>query len=130
MFDPKAQHRPLALRSRREFILHALRNTAVALGFFGLSLGIGIVGYWYFAGLDWLDSLLNAAMILTGMGPVTSLITDEAKIFASLYAIYSGIAFTAVTAVILYPFVNRMVKILHLQSINSARDPSDGDQQG
>jgi len=129
MFDHKAQHKPLTLRSRREFILHALRNTATALGFFGLSLGIGVVGYWYFAGLGWLDSLLNAAMILTGMGPVAALTSDEAKIFASLYAIYSGVAFTAITAVILYPFINRMVKILHLQSINSARAASDDDRQ-
>ena len=68
-----------------------------------VSVGIGAAGYHYFAGLPWIDALLNAAMILTGMGPVDTLKSPAAKLFATFYALYSGVAFLSMTAVLLAP---------------------------
>ncbi len=79
------------------------------------SLGLGIVGYHYCAGLTWLDSLLNASMILTGMGPVNELHTVAGKLFASFYALFSGVVFITSVAVLLAPVVNRFLHKFHLE---------------
>src|ERR1041384_3622769 len=75
---------------RAVFVHRVLRSLALALGIIGLSLGLGIVGYHYCEGLSWLDALLNASMILAGMGPVNELHTSGGKWFASFYALFSG----------------------------------------
>lgn len=74
-----------------------------------ISLFIGVIGYHHFFNLPWLDSLENASMILTGMGPVDHAQTDGAKLFSSLYAIYSGVAFLTSVAVIFGPIVHRFL---------------------
>src|SRR5512139_175863 len=79
--------------------------TASALG--SVALSIGILGYHWIAGLDWVDSLLNASMILGGMGPVNQLTTDGAKIFASAYALFSGLVLIALMGIIISPIVHR-----------------------
>ena len=78
------------------------------------SLTIGILGYHFTDGLGWLDSLLNASMILTGMGPVDPMTTVSAKIFASFYAIFSGVVFLTTIAFILAPAAHRFLHKLHL----------------
>jgi hypothetical protein len=78
-------------------------------------LGIGVVGYHIFAHLSWIDSLLNASMILAGMGPVDPLPTNTAKIFASCYALFSGLAFIGIVSVLLAPFVHRMLHRIHAE---------------
>ncbi|MGE4530904.1 MAG: hypothetical protein AB7C98_06225 [Acidithiobacillus sp.] len=113
-------HQPIRLRNRTEFLWRQVRYTAAGLVFMGCSFGIGILGYHFLAKIDWIDSLLNASMILSGMGPVSSLHGDTAKLFASAFALYSGIVYLGVSAVLLYPLVERLLKILHLQAINSA----------
>jgi hypothetical protein len=80
----------------------------------GISLGIGVVGYHVTNYLGWLDSLLNAAMILTGMGPVDPIKSDAGKWFASFYAIFSGVAFLSTVAVFLSPIVHRFMHKMHL----------------
>ena len=90
-------------------------------GFYALfllvfSLGIGVIGYHYLADLGWIDSLLNASMILTGMGPVDRLETDTAKIFASIYSIFSGVVFLTTVAVFLSPLVHRLLHLLHVEN--------------
>lgn len=75
-----------------------------------LSLGLGILGYHELAHLSWIDSLLNASMILSGMGPVSPLETTQAKLFASFYALYSGGAFLIAMAVILAPLLHHWFK--------------------
>jgi hypothetical protein len=80
----------------------------------GVSLGIGMIGYHYVDELPWLDSLLNASMILTGMGPVDPMKNDAAKWFASIYAIFSGVAFLSTVAVFLSPLVHRFLHRHHL----------------
>jgi hypothetical protein len=79
------------------------------------SLAIGIAGYMTFAELGFVDALLNASMILTGMGPVNPMVTEGGKIFASLYAIYSGVAFLTTIGVFLSPIIHRILHIIHLE---------------
>jgi len=78
------------------------------------ALSIGIEGYHHFAGLGWIDSLLNASMILGGMGPVSQLTNDGAKLFASLYALFSGLVFIAVMGIVFTPLVHRLLHIFHV----------------
>jgi hypothetical protein len=80
-----------------------------------VALGMGIVGYHFCAGLPWVDALLNAAMILAGMGPVDPLLTTPAKVFAALYALFSGLLFIAVLGVVLAPFAHRLMHHLHVE---------------
>jgi len=86
----------------------------MALGFLALSMLAGMVGYHHFAVLDWVDAFLNASMILTGMGPISPLPTDAAKIFAGLYALYSGIAFLTGVGVLFAPVLHRFLHKFHL----------------
>ena len=79
-----------------------------------VALAIGVVGYHEFAGLPWIDSFLNASMILTGMGPVDLMKTDAAKLFASLYAIFSGSIFLTAIAFMLAPVFHRLLHHFHL----------------
>lgn len=83
-------------------------------------LGIGVVGYHVLAGLGWVDSLLNASMILGGMGPVDVLKTDAAKIFASCYALFSGLVFIGVATLLTAPFAHRILHRFHLDGEGGA----------
>ncbi len=79
-----------------------------------IALFIGIAGYHWIAGFDWIDSLLNASMILGGMGPVNPLTNTGAKVFASVYALFSGLVFIAVMGIIFSPIVHRMLHKFHI----------------
>jgi hypothetical protein len=79
-----------------------------------LALSVGVVGYHVIAGLPWIDSVLNAAMILTGMGPVATLTTTSAKLFASGYAIFSGVVFLSSIGLMLAPIFHRILHKFHL----------------
>ena len=80
-----------------------------AIGFLSLSLFLGTAGYHHYGHLNWIDAFYNASMILTGMGPVATLETDPAKCFASLYALYSGVAFLTTTGVMFAPLIHRLL---------------------
>jgi hypothetical protein len=79
-----------------------------------VSVGIGTVGYRYYGSLDWIDSFYMACMILTGMGPVGEMKTDAAKLFSSIYALYSGVAFLSICAVFFAPIIHRFLHKLHV----------------
>jgi hypothetical protein len=87
----------------------------------GLSLLVGVLGYHHFAALGWVDSFYSASMILGGMGPTEPLRTNGAKIFAGIYALYSGLVLIASTAVVLSPF---MTHVLH--AFHADHDAKDG----
>lgn len=87
----------------------------VSLALVVISLGIGMIGYHAIGGLPWVDSLLNASMILTGMGPVDPMRSTAAKLFASAYAIFSGVAFLTIVAVLMAPIVHRFLHRFHLE---------------
>ena len=105
---------PRSLPSRAEFLARVALHVAIGAGIITVSLGVGMLGYHHFAGLPWLDAFLNASMILTGMGPVAPLATPQAKLFASIYALFSGIAFLSVAAVLVAPIAHRFLHRLHL----------------
>jgi hypothetical protein len=102
--------------SRQEFALRVLRQSGFGLGVILLALGVGVLGYHGYAHLSWVDSLLNASMILGGMGPVDPLPNDAAKVFASMYALFSGLAFIGLAGVMLAPFVHRLIHKFHWES--------------
>ena len=79
-----------------------------------LALSIGMLGYHLIAGLGWVDSFQNAAMILAGMGPVDQMSTTAAKLFAGLYAIFSGLVFISIMGIVLAPILHRVMHKFHL----------------
>ncbi len=79
---------------------------------------IGIAGYHWFAGLNWVDALLNASMILAGMGQVDPLTNTGAKIFASVYALFSGLVFIAVMGILFAPMAHRLLHSFHMEDEN------------
>lgn len=87
---------------------------AIAVCLMAIALFLGIVGYHFIAGFNWVDSLLEASMILGGMGPVRELPRDSAKIFASIYALFSGVIFIALMGIILAPVVHRVLHKFHV----------------
>jgi len=99
-----------------KFIGRLFQSFLLALGFIAFSLLLGAVGYHFTEGLKWIDATLNAAMILAGMGPVDTLHTTAGKLFATFYALYSGIAFLTVSAILLAPVIHRFLHRFHIQS--------------
>jgi hypothetical protein len=100
----------------RRFLFRLAVFLAAAAAFILLGLLIGVAGYHWIAGLPWIDALLNASMILAGMGPVDRLDTGVAKLFASGYALFSGLVFITVTGMVLAPIVHRVLHIFHLEA--------------
>jgi len=107
------RHRqPLA--SRKIFVRRLALNGIVGLLLLALSLTIGMLGYHFLENLSWIDALLNASMILGGMGPVNPLKTEAGKIFASFYAIYSGVILLASVGILIAPIFHRFLHHFHL----------------
>ena len=108
------EHRREPLLSRQLFFRRLARSTCIGLALVAASLGVGVVGYHLTEGLGWLDSLLNASMILGGMGPVNELHHNAGKWFASFYALFSGVMFLVMAGVIFAPVVHRFLHKFHL----------------
>ena len=108
------EHRSDDLAPRSIFIRRMLGSIGMAVGLILISLGVGIVCYHFLAGLNFIDSLLEASMILGGMGPVNELHSDGAKIFASIYALYSGLLILALMGIVLSPVVHRIMHKFHV----------------
>ena len=117
------EHQTQPLLPRKLFIARILKHFAVTFALFFVSLGIGILGYRIFEGFSWVDALLNASMILGGMGPVDQLSTVGGKLFASFYAIFSGVIFLAGAGIIIAPVAHRIIHRLQLQEEESQVTP-------
>lgn len=117
----KLEHHRQEVVPLPQFLLRLGRYGLFALALIVFSLGIGITGYHFFGRLGWLDSFHMSSMILTGMGPVAEMTDNGAKIFSSLYAIYSGVAFLSITAVFFAPIIHRLLHILHVEKGNSKK---------
>jgi TRAP-type C4-dicarboxylate transport system permease small subunit len=109
----ESRHQPLL--GRREFAHRLARNFAIGLVLIVCALALGTIGYHGVAGLEWIDAFHNSAMILTGMGPIAPMTTTGAKIFASLYALFSGIAFLGMVTVLLAPIAHRVLHKFHIE---------------
>ena len=99
------------------------------------SLALGVCGYHFIEGLPWIDSLLNASMILGGMGPVDPMKTKAGKLFASFYALYSGLAIISIAGLLLAPLVHRLMHKFHIdgraaERIRKARRRALADARG
>jgi len=110
MFESRTE--PLA--PRHIFLRRAVKYFGLAFVVIGVALAIGVLGYHFIAEFSWIDSLLNASMILGGMGPVGDLPSDEAKLFASFYALFSGLVFISVMGIVLAPAAHRALHLFHL----------------
>src|SRR5436305_10547848 len=108
------EHRSDVLLARAQFSRRLFQHALIACGILAVSLGLGVLGYHGFEGLPWLDALLNASMILGGMGPVDPLKSTGGKLFASFYALFSGIIFLGAAGLLLAPIVHRLLHQLHL----------------
>ena len=109
MYEHRRQ-RPLP---RRHFILRMARHAIVALGIILGSLAAGMVGFHLTEGYGWLDSYLNAAMLLGGMGQVNPIVTSAGKLFAGSYALYAGLVVIAVMGLMLAPVIHRVLHRYH-----------------
>ena len=112
------EHHKQPLASKKIFVQRVTANAIIGLLLLGFSLGVGMLGYHYLESLSWIDSLLNASMILGGMGPVNLLQTNAGKIFASFYAIYSGVILLASVGVLAAPIFHRFLHHFHLADEN------------
>ena len=110
----EAKHQPLL--SRKAFAMRLARSFAASALLIGVSLFVGMLGYRCTEGMDWLDAFVNAAMILSGMGPVGPLQTPGGKLFAGCYALYSGLVLILAAGLLFAPIVHRMMHRFHLDS--------------
>ena len=101
----------------RQFYHRFLQALGLSSGLIGFSLVVGILGYHFLEDLSWIDALVNASMILGGMGPVNPLQTTAGKVFASFYALYSGMIFLIIAGVMLAPVVHRFLHHFHLMEV-------------
>ena len=108
------EHRKQPLLSAARFRKRVIRHFLLALLVLAVGLGVGVLGYHCLGEFNWIDSLLNASMILGGMGPVDTLHSSATKIFASCYALFSGLAFIGIASVIIAPFAHRILHRFNL----------------
>jgi hypothetical protein len=111
---PMNDQTPAPLLPRREYFARFARSLGLGLSIIAVCLGIGMVGYHGLEKLSWIDAFLNAAMILSGMGPVATLQTTAGKLFAGCYALFSGLALISIIALIMAPVVLRFLHKFHL----------------
>ncbi|MCX8057633.1 MAG: hypothetical protein N3F03_08505 [Ignavibacteria bacterium] len=102
--------RPISLK---KFYRRVFNHFVVSIMLILVSLFLGMLGYHFFENLSWIDSFINASMILGGMGPLENPQTDEGKIFAGIYALYSGLVFLVAVGVIFAPVFHRMFHLFH-----------------
>ena len=108
------EHHKQPLAKQSVFVRRLMWNGMIGLLLLAFSLGTGMLGYHFLEGLSWIDSLLNASMILGGMGPVAPLQTTAGKLFASLYALYSGVILLASVGILVTPIFHRFLHRFHL----------------
>jgi hypothetical protein len=123
------EHHTAPLLPLSAFLKRLASHAGVAIAIVIGSLIVGILGYHFLEGLAWIDALVNAAMILGGMGPVDPLHTIAGKLFASFYALYSGMIFLVAAGIIVAPVFHRILHRFHLEAgmddENEGQGPSE-----
>ena len=110
------EHYHEKLLPKRKFIQRLIKYALISLALVLGSLLIGMIGYHFLAGYSWVDSFLNAAMLMGGMGPVNTLVTESGKIFAGIYALYCGLIELAAIAIFAAPLFHRFLHHFHLEN--------------
>lgn len=103
-------------RNRHKFILHMARNIVWGSLLIIIALYVGMLGYHEFEHMSWVDAFANASMILSGMGPLSALVTTEGKIFAGFYALFSGLGFIVLAGIIFSPIIHQFFRKIHIES--------------
>lgn len=116
-------HRKKPLQPGKVFIVHLTRNILISLSFIIMSLYGGMWGYHHYERMTWIDSFANAAMILSGMGPLEPLKTNDGKLFAGFYALYSGLALIIALGVFFAPVMRRFLHQLDLDTEEEVIEP-------
>ena len=111
MFERRAQR----LLPWSDFLRRATWHFLLGLQLLAGSVGGGTLGYHEFGQLDWIDAFLNASMILSGMGPVDRMETADGKLFAALYALFSGLVFIGIAGIVVAPWVHRLFHWMHME---------------
>ena len=111
MFEAKSK----PLLPRASFYARLARSAAIGVLVIVIALGAGMLGYHHFEGMPWIDAFANAAMILSGMGPLATLTSAEGKLFAGFYALFSGLVFVVVMGIVFAPVVHRFMHRFHLE---------------
>jgi hypothetical protein len=114
------EHRSRPLLPRREFYARLAGFAGISLALIAAALGAGMIGYHVLEKMSWVDAFVNAAMILSGMGPVGALNTDAGKIFAGCYALFSGLAFITSIGIVITPIFHRFLHQFHLDESERA----------
>jgi len=124
----KSKHRPLRFERRSDplaptsiFVKRLVASLGIALWLIAVALSIGVAGYHILGKFNWIDSLLEASMILGGMGPVNELPNNAVKIFASGYALFSGLMFIAIMGIVLAPVVHRILHKFHVDESETSQ---------
>jgi hypothetical protein len=110
------------LLPRKVYLRRVVLSACLGVGFIFVSLFIGMLGYHCLEKMPWVDAFVNAAMILSGMGPVSNLQTDGGKIFAGCYALFSGIALITILGIIFAPVIRRFLHKYHLEYLENNDD--------
>ena len=110
------EHKSHPLLPRHLFFKRMMLSASLGLALVAVSLAIGMMGYHHYEGMPWIDSLVNAAMLLGGMGPVGELHTDAGKLFAACYALFSGLIFIVAVGVLFAPAAHRFLHRFHMAS--------------
>lgn len=113
---------------RRSFARHLARNVGWAASLLVGSLLLGVLGYHHIAGLPWIDAVLDASMLLGGMGPVSTLKTSAGKLFAAGFALYSGVVFLIMAGMLLQPVAHRFMHSFHMEVEEARSTRKDGSQ--
>jgi len=113
------EHRTEALASRRAFVRRVAAHGGIAFVLAAGALFVGMVGYRYTEHISWLDAYINAAMILSGMGPAREVATVAGKLFAGTYALFSGVVFLLIASVMVAPLAHRLLHRLHMADVPS-----------
>lgn len=106
-------------KTHPNLFLHLIRNSFIGFGLIAAALFVGMYGYHVTEKMSWVDSFLNASMILSGMGPAANLVTSAGKIFAGAYALFSGLAFIAIVVIMLSPLIHKFFRKIHLETERS-----------
>ncbi|KTD42778.1 hypothetical protein [Legionella parisiensis] len=121
----KKQERKKNILHPANVYLHMVRNAFLGILITALALFTGMLGYHHLEKMSWIDSFMNASMILSGMGPASSLVTSSGKIFAGCYALFSGLAVIAIMVIILSPLIHQFFRKIHLESKTIYSDDQD-----
>jgi len=113
---PRFEHREQSVISPRDFFVRLAHSGAIAITLIAASLFLGMLGYHVLEGVSWIDSFLNAAMLLGGMGPVYVPVTFSGKLFAGLYALYCGLVVLIIAGFMLAPVAHRILHKFHMDA--------------